>query len=186
MMSESTTSPAELNVSSRPLAALRSGYDLPVYGLDDGNFLRLHVVALSLIFCSLACAIAVVVWSFRTHTTKFFTWSQGERIAVYMAFCDGLFNISHSLDHLHYVIQRDHVTPAGLCVFYAMFLLEFMTSQILLVNITAINAFTLVYRRRALDFGVGDRRLLLYVYGVPCVLAVSLAAAGQLGPSGAL
>ena len=58
--------------------------------------------------------------------------------------------------------------------------------QILLVNITAINAFTLVYRRRALDFGVGDRRLLLYVYGVPCVLAGCLAAAGQLGPSGAL
>ena len=58
--------------------------------------------------------------------------------------------------------------------------------QILLVNITAINAFTLVYRRRALEFGVGDRRLLLYVYGVPCVLAVCLAAAGQLGPSGAL
>ncbi|KAF0293254.1 hypothetical protein FJT64_008848 [Amphibalanus amphitrite] len=61
----------------------------------------------------------------------------------------------------------------------------YLRPLILLVNITAINAFTLVYRRRALDFGVGDRRLLLYVYGVPCVLAVSLAAAGQLGPSGA-
>ena len=47
-----------------------------------------------------------------------------------MAFCDGLFNISHSLDHLHYVIQRNHVTPEGLCVFYAMFLVEFMSSQV--------------------------------------------------------
>ncbi|XP_037091101.1 uncharacterized protein LOC119111393 [Pollicipes pollicipes] len=179
-----TATPA--NDSGFPMAAMRSGYDLPVYGLDDGNFYNLHVVALGIIACSLACAVTVVVWSFRTHNTKFFTWSQGERIAVYMAFCDGLFNISHCLDHLHYVIQRNHVTPAGLCVFYAMFLVEFMTSQILLVNITAINAFTLVYRRRALDFGADDRRLLLYVYGVPSVLACCLAAAGQLGPSGAL
>ena len=77
MMSESAAAPAAANVSARPMSELRSGYDLPVYGLDDGNFLRLHVVALSLIFCSLACAVAVVVWSFRTHNTKFFTWSQG-------------------------------------------------------------------------------------------------------------
>ena len=72
------------NVSSEPMPVWRSGYDLPVYGLDDGNFLRLHVVALTLIFCSLVCAVGVVVWSFRTHTTKFFTWSQGGSICRLM------------------------------------------------------------------------------------------------------
>lgn len=58
--------------------------------------------------------------------------------------------------------------------------------QILLVHITAINAFVLVHRRRALEFGLGDHRLLLVVYGLPAILAVNLAVSGQLGPSGAL
>ena len=73
-----TTNISEVNITAPPMSGYQSGYDLPVYGIDDGNFLRLHVVALTLIFFSLACAIAVVVWSFRTHSTKFFTWSQGE------------------------------------------------------------------------------------------------------------
>lgn len=170
---------------SEPGIGRTSGYDLPVYGLGSGRFYLLHLTALSIILCSLVCAIIVLCWSFRGNRSQFFLWPIGERLAVYMAFCDGLFNVSHSLDHIHYVLQKDHVRPAALCVFYGIILQEFITAQVLLVNMASINAFVMVYRRRSLNFASYDHRLLIYVFGVPLVLAVVLAATGQLGPSGA-
>ncbi|XP_037078786.1 uncharacterized protein LOC119099812 [Pollicipes pollicipes] len=162
----------------------RSGYDLPVYGLDNGQFYVIHVAALICILSSFCCALTTLICSFRSHKRRFFLWSQSDRIVVYLAFCDLLFNVSHSMDHLHYALQRGHVTPPALCAFYGFMLSEFISAQNLLVHITAINACLLVYRRHALNFGTCDWRLLSYTFGTPFVFGTVVAAAGGFGPTG--
>lgn len=164
-----------------------NGYDLPVYGLDNGQFLIIHVPALACIFLSLFCALTVLILSFKKKRMRtFFSWTKSERFVVYMAICDGTFNIAHSFDHLHIVISRNHVHPKQLCEFYAFMLVEFITAQNLMVNVVAINAFVLIYFNKNIDFGKYDWRLLLWILGVPFVGVVFAASLGQLGPAGAL
>lgn len=164
-----------------------NGYDLPVYGLDNGQFLIIHVPALACIFLSLICALTVLILSFKKKRIQtFFSWTKSERFVVYMAICDGTFNIAHSFDHLHIVISRNHVHPKQLCEFYAFMLVEFITAQNLMVNVVAINAFVLIYFNKNIDFGKYDWKLLLWILGVPFVGVVFAASLGQLGPAGAL
>lgn len=83
------------------------GYDLPVYGLNQGHFYSLHVPALICIFLSFASAILTIVLSFRQKSFKtFFSWSKSERLVVYLAICDAAFNLAHSMDHLHILITK--------------------------------------------------------------------------------
>ncbi|XP_069118065.1 uncharacterized protein [Argopecten irradians] len=166
---------------------LLSGYDLKVYGLDNGQFLSIHIPALSCIVISLICAVAVIVDAFRLQGVRsFFSWTKSERFVVYLAVCDGLFNIAHSMDHLHIVITRDHVHPVQLCEFYGFMLAEFITAQNLMVNVVAINAFVLIYYRKStVRFGRYDWRLLTWTFGVPFVGATIAGIADQLGPNGA-
>lgn len=164
---------------------LRRGHDLPVYGLANGSFYYIHIPALFCIFSSLCCAIIVLTLSFRhRHYKTFFTWTKSERFVVYLAICDGFFNLFHSVDHLHYVIAKDHVRPKELCEFYGFTLAEFITAQNLIVNIVAINAFMLMYFHRNIDFGKRDWRLLAWTFGVPFVGATTAAVTGQFGPGG--
>ena len=107
------------------------------------------------------------------------------RFVVYMAFCDGLFNVCHLADHFHVLIGKDHVYPKKLCVFYAFDLLETMLAQNLLVNVIAVNAFALMYFNYNLSFGKWDWRLHAWIFGVPFACAVGATAADTLGPSGA-
>ena len=182
----STTTVTEMNLKSTDIE-LTDGYDLPVYGLDSGQFLGIHVPALTCIFLSLISAFVVLIFSFRYQSFRtFFKWSKSERFVVYLALCDGLFNISHSLDHLHILITRNHVYPKQLCKFYGFMLAEFITSQNLLVNVISINAFVLIYFRRNLDFGRYDYKLLLWVFGAPCLAAFAALGMGTLGPNGSL
>ncbi|XP_033735885.1 uncharacterized protein LOC117324240 [Pecten maximus] len=164
-----------------------SGYDENVYGLDNGQFLYIHVPALTCILLSLICAAAVILDAFRLQGFRtFFSWTKSERFVVYLAVCDGSFNIAHSMDHLHIVITRDHVHPVELCEFYGFMLAEFITAQNLMVNIVAINAFVLIYyRKRTVWFGEYDWKLLLWTFGVPFIGATIAGIAGQLGPNGA-
>lgn len=164
-----------------------SGYDLPVYGLDNGQFFVIHVPALVCIFLSLICASTVLILSFKKRRSKsFFSWSKSERFVVYMAICDGTFNIAHSFDHLHIVISQNHVYPRELCELYAFMLVEFITAQNLMVNVVAINAFVLIYFNRNIDFGKYDWKLLVWIFGVPFIGVTCAAFSGQLGPAGAL
>ena len=173
------------NLSS--VKVLESGYDLPVYGLANGQFLTIHIPALSFIFLSLISAISVLVVSFKLQSYKtFYSWTKSERFVVYLAICDGLFNIAHSMDHLHIVIVRDHVYPKELCEFYGFMITVFISAQNLMVNVVAFNAFILIYFRKNLDFGPYDWRLVLYTFGVPFVAATTAAILGTLGPNGAL
>ncbi|XP_045215013.1 uncharacterized protein LOC123565070 [Mercenaria mercenaria] len=166
-------------------AEMKSGYDLPVYGLANGTFYYIHIPALICIFSSLCCVIIVLTLSFRHRSYRtFFSWTKSERFIVYLAICDGGFNIFHSVDHLHYVIVKDHVHPKELCEFYGFTLAEFITAQNLIVNIVAINAFMLMYFHKNLNFGKRDWKLLTWTFGVPFVGATAAAISGQFGPGG--
>ncbi|KAL4229664.1 hypothetical protein ACF0H5_010052 [Mactra antiquata] len=164
----------------------KSGYDIPVYGIANGSFYYIHIPALICITCSFVCAVTAIVLSFRQQSYRsFFThWSKSERFVVYLATCDGLFNVSHFTDHLHIVIVRDHVYPKELCEFYGFNLAVFITAQNLMVNIVAINAFMLIYFNKNLNFGKKDAYLLIWTFGAPFVGATIAGIAGQLGPNG--
>ena len=105
---------------------------------------------------------------------------------VYLAVCDGGYNVSHFTDHLHIVITKDHVYPRELCEYYGFTLATFITAQNLMVNVIAVNAFMLMYFRRQIDFGARDWRLLAWTFGVPFVGAAIAGITGQLGPNNAL
>jgi hypothetical protein len=163
---------------------LKDGYDLPVYGLDNGLFYYLHVPALLCILCSFTCACTVIILSFRYKDyRKFFSWTKSERFAVYLAICVGGFNTFHSMDHMQYVITKDHVRPIELCQFYGFMLAEFVAAQILMVNVIAINAFILMVFKKKINFGKYDWRLLVWTFGLPFVGSTAVAVTGQLGPN---
>ncbi|XP_033733594.1 uncharacterized protein LOC117322764 [Pecten maximus] len=165
---------------------LVTGYDLDVYGLDNGQFYLIHIPAMTCIALSFISAVLVLTFSFKSQNIKtFFSWTKSERFVVYLALCDGLFNICHTLDHGHIVLTRNHVYPLALCQFYAFMLAEFITAQNLLVNIAAINAFVLIFFRKHISFGKYDWKLLLWTFGIPCICATAAGIAGQLGPNGA-
>lgn len=175
------------NNSSMAAYQLRDGYDLPVYGLDSGRFYALHVPALTCIFLSLISAIVTIVLSFKkTPQRAFSDWTKSERFIVYMAICDGAFNIAHSIDHLHILITRDHVYPPQLCQFYGVMLVEFITAQNLMVNIVAVNAFMLMIFNKQLKFGKLDWHLILWIFGTPFLFSMIALANKQFGPNGSL
>lgn len=169
-------------------ATRKRGYDLPLIGKEDGHFVQLHVTALVCIFLSLLSALAVLLISFRCDKQKlktFFQWNKSERFVVYLALCDGFFNISHSMDHFDVLFREDHVHPLQLCDFYAFMLIEFCFAQILMVNVIAINAFLLIFFRKNIDFGRYDWRLLLWTFGVPLCIGSCALLLDTLGPNGA-
>lgn len=173
------------NVNATDKNLLKSGYDLPVYGLDNGTFYYLHIPALFFILCSFCCVVITLKLAMRHgNFRKFFTWSKSNRFVVYLAVCDGTFNLAHSMDHIHYIINREHVRPKGLCVFYGFLLLEFISSQILMVNVVAINAFFIMVFKKQVNFGQYDWRLLSWTFGIPFVCASGAAAFEQFGPTG--
>ena len=174
-----------------PVATSKSimvdGYDLPVYGLEQKQFLAIHIPALTCILLSLISAICVLVFSFKTKSARtFFSWTKSERFVVYLAVCDGLFNVCHSMDHLHILITKNHPYPRSLCEFYGFMLAEFITGQNLLVNIVSINAFVLIYFRTNIDFGPYDWKLLLWTFGVPFTAGIVALSLGTMGPNGTL
>ncbi|XP_057309182.1 uncharacterized protein LOC130647366 [Hydractinia symbiolongicarpus] len=162
-----------------------SRYDLALYGLDNGQFYAIHIPALTCIFLSLITAILVLYFSFKhQRISTFFTWTKSERFVVYLAICDALFNICHSMDHLHIVIKKDHVYPKALCEFYGIMLAEFITAQNLMVNVVSINAFVLIYFRKKLEFGKYDWKLLLWMFGTPAIGSMIDLGTGSMGPNG--
>lgn len=165
------------NVTKPP----RSGYDLDVY--DHGHFYGIHLAALLCIFISFLCAVTVITASFTKRKTNFFTWSKSDRFVVYIAICDGLFNIAHSLDHTHVLVTRSHVKPKGLCAFYGFILSEFLSAQIFMINLVAINAFCLMFFNKDIPFGKYDHRLLIGIFGAPLIASIVAVSLNQFGPN---
>lgn len=162
------------------------GYDIPLYGLENGTFYGIHIPAIVCIVLSFVSAITTIILSFRRNGVfSFFrTWSRSDRCVVYLALCDGLFNMAHFTDHLHIVIAKEMVRPKELCEFYGFNLVVFITAQYLMVNIIAVNAFMLIYFDKKVKFGKCDWKLLVWIFGCPFVGAVIAACLGKLGPNG--
>ncbi|XP_052762214.1 uncharacterized protein LOC128204846 [Mya arenaria] len=60
----------------------------------------------------------------------------------------------------------------------------FITAQVLIVNVVAINAFVMMYFNKKIYFGKYDSGLLVWTFGVPFVGAVVAAVYEQFGPMG--
>ncbi|XP_061177431.1 uncharacterized protein LOC133186214 [Saccostrea echinata] len=172
------------NVTQIVKKVLNDGYDLEVLGLASNWFLFIHIPALCCIFFSLIAATTVIIVSFRSQTRPFFSWMRNERFVVYLSLCDALFNVTHIMDHLQMVITKEHVYPLELCEFYAFFIGEFVSAQILMTNVAAVNAFSLIYLQKQFKLGRYDWKLLIYTFGVPFVLSMSAVNLGFYGPSG--
>ncbi|XP_060085151.1 uncharacterized protein LOC132564514 [Ylistrum balloti] len=172
---------ASTNVNVSDTSVPRSGYDLDVF--DHGNFYGIHLSALLCILVSFLCAITVITASFTKRKTNFFAWSKSDRFVVYIALCDGLFNVAHSLDHTHVLVTRSHVKPKGLCAFYGFILSEFLTAQTFMVNLVAINAFCLMFFNQDIPFGKWDHRLLIWTFGAPLIASTVAVSLNQFGPN---
>jgi len=164
----------------------RDGYVFPVYGIANGSFIYVHVSAITFIIVSLICAVIAITLSFRNRTyTNFFTrWTKADRLVVYMSVYDGCFNLSHLFDHVHMVVTRDHVRPKALCAFYGFNLVLFVTAQILLVNIVAVNAFMMMFFNKNMSFGKRDWKLFIWTFLTPLTAAIIAASLNQFGPNG--
>ena len=146
----------------------KDGYDLPVYGLDNGLFYALHIPAVVCLATSLSCALTTMIISFRRHAGKsFFSWTKCSRIVVYLAVCDGMHNLAHISDHIQMIITKNHVRPKALCQIYGFMTLMFGTAQNILVAIVALNIFLMMYFGKNLYFGCRDWRISFVTYVVP-------------------
>lgn len=93
--------------------------EIPVRGLNSEKFYPYHVTAITCIGASLVGVVVILYISFKSRLYKsFFQWTLSDRFVVYIAACDGLFNLSHVLDHVQMVVTRSHVHPRNLCVVY--------------------------------------------------------------------
>ena len=171
----------------------RDGYDLPLYGIEDGRFNVVHISALVCISLSLCCVTVVLTLCRRElkgtnkNTNKpksFYKWTKGERFIIYLCTCDGLFNVFHLIDHGYILATRGHVKPAGLCQFYAFVILEFISAQVLMVNLIAVNAFSLIYFRKKIDLGKYDYKLMTWTFGIPFLACIVCLSFGVFGPNG--
>lgn len=164
----------------------RDGYDIPLYGMDNGTFYYLHIPAIICISSSFVCATTSIIVSLRNkrHRHCFTTLSKSERFVIYIAICDGLFNLAHFSDHFHIIITRDMVRPRQLCQFYGFNLAVFSAAQCLMVNIVAVNIFLLIFFEKNLKFGRYDWKLILVIFGVPFLGSVVVGCLDQLGPNG--
>ena len=161
--------------------------DIPVIGLRNGRFYPYHVTAIVCISASLLCVGAILYVSVRPRRYKsFYRWGISERFVVYIALCDGLFNVTHVLDHVHMVITKSHVHPKSLCVVYAFLIVLFTTAQGLLVLVIALNSFSVVILGKSVNFGAYDWRLAAFVFGIPVIESSLAGHLNQLGPNGSL
>ena len=171
------------NTSQSPI--LRDGYDLPVLGLDEGYFYELHIPTIVCISASFVCAAISIIVSFRRHHGQpFFSWTKCDRLIVYLAVCDGMFNLSHGSDHMIVVIIRDHVRPRALCELFGFVTTIFCMAQNLVVGIIAINIFMMICLRKNLNLGRRDWIIFLGTFGMPFLVAVVAWSLGLLGPNG--
>ena len=87
-------------------------------------------------------------------------------------------------DHVYMLLTQTHV-PKVLCATVAFLLGEFMTAQSVVVVFTALNAILLVCLRIRVKLGCLDWKLLVVVFGLPCVMYAPAASVDMLGSNGA-
>ena len=161
------------------------GYDLPLFGIEEGYFYQLHIPTIACISISFICASISFIISFRRHRSRsFFSWTKCDRFIVYLAICDALFNLAHGTDHTLVVVGMDHVRPRVLCELLSFVTSVFCMAQNILVGIIAINIFIMICYGKNIRFGRCDWKLTLGTLGIPTVGACVAWCLGHLGPNG--
>lgn len=161
--------------------------EIPVRGLNSERFYPYHITAIICIGASLVGVVAILYISFKSRLYRsFFQWTISDRFVVYIAACDGLFNLSHLLDHVQMVVTRSHVHPPNLCVVYAYLVVVFTTAQGLLVSVIALNSFCVVHFGKSGKFGSYDWKLHIFIFGIPTMEASLAVLLNKLGPTGLL
>ncbi|XP_062595501.1 uncharacterized protein LOC134256848 [Saccostrea cucullata] len=161
-------------------------YNVPVVGLGTQTFYLVHSSALISIVCSFVSVVVTLVLSFRSKSARTFfkSWTKCERFVVYLAVCDGFFNLIHFMDHFHMALAEDHVHPIELCEYYGFIMFMFISAQMLLVSLIAINAFALIKFGKKIDLGKYDWKLLSLTFGFPFVECLGITIAHEMGPTG--
>ena len=160
----------------------QSGFDIPL--VVNNTFITSRISAVICISCSFICVIIVIAHRFyKKSVYTFYSWSVGDRFIIYVALCDGLYNIVQMCQNLHVYIIRTHVHPQWLCTLYGFTQIEFSSSQICLVNVAAINSCLLMCFKKQVNYGKYDQKLLLYVFGEPFLIGTIITVLGHFGPS---
>ncbi|CAH1801711.1 unnamed protein product [Owenia fusiformis] len=160
---------------------------LPVFGQPGAWFWIIHIGAASSLFISISFSFSLVVYlgvMGKRRNRSFWTWKLPERLVIYLALCDLLWSISHSIDHYLMIILYDHV-PDLLCIILGFLLNELIFMQAIVVIFTAINAFVLVVKNKKLPLGRYDWRLLAISILMPAAIGFVFVYFDLLGPSGA-
>ena len=155
--------------------------DFSVFGLPGPMFYVLHMTAITCLVLSLGACL-VVLSILRPSPSTFWGRTIGERLTVYLAFCDILYSITHLIDHIYMAISKAHA-PDQLCTTFGFFAAMFIITQSLIISFTAVSAFILVVLGRRVSLGRYDWRLSLATV-VPVIILSPLAGLGWLGPSG--
>ena len=157
-------------------------------GIDDAwRFDVIHVTGLTSLSISVICCVIVLLFIARDakigSVRAFFARPVGERLLVYLALCNLLYNLSHIMDHAYMLAVRGN-PPDATCAAFGFFLNQFVVAQALIVTFTAVNAFVMVVKKTKVTLGRYDWKLFLVSLGVPLVCGTLLAATRHLGPSG--
>ena len=161
-----------------------SGYDLPLFGIGSWEFPAKHVSSIVSLLAGMICNAAVIFHISRKNNIKdFFDWKIAERVVVYVAMCDTLYNHIDIYSHITIYSTESYVHPMGFCRFLGFVVFVSNTAQSLLVNVIAITTVLLICYHKKINYGTYDHRLLIYVLGVPFVMGVIAASLGHLGPS---
>ena len=156
-----------------------------VIGWPSYEFYLIHGTGLVFLAVSIIFSCGVLAYMLRPgRTISFYSELIGERLVVYLAICDLLYSVSHSMDHVAMTILKEH-PPEIVCTIFGAILNEFAMAQSLMITYVAANAFSMVVMERKINTGVYDWRLLVAVFGIPAAGVVVIGSFGFYGPSGA-
>ena len=138
------------------------------------------IVVTSLTFISVVISFVILITIRKGKATNFFQWRVVDRFSVYNCMWP-LFYAVQILYDIHLGIN-DGYTPSRIaCKIYGVLTLEFGLSQILLIAVTVIFAFFLVYRNYHLSLGRYDLLLHAPVFGLPLAVLVIAVILDQIG-----
>ncbi|CAH1798004.1 unnamed protein product [Owenia fusiformis] len=174
--------------NSAKMTTLRDdGSILPVLGKPGVWFWIIHIGGASSLFISICFSFGLIAYlgvMGKRQNRPFWTWKLPERLVMYLALCDLLWSIAHSIDHYIMIALYDHV-PDLPCIILGFLLNEFIFIQAIIVMFIAIGAFVMVVKNKRIPLGRYDWRLLVVSIGFSTVTGIVMVCFDLFGPSGA-
>ena len=115
------------------------------------------------------------------RSNRFWGWSVGQRLVVYLAISDLFMSVSHLLDHAYMYHERAH-PPDLVCSVFGFVLQIFILAEWSVVVFTAVSACSLIVFEKELRLGRYDWRLLVLIFGLPLAVSTATLSLGLNGP----